>query len=96
MRQGGLGWRLTPTLHVALWASLTVSWVDHTGGLASTSIERRLQASPQYVEVATALPGVGDYLDDGLRKNRWYCYRVRAWFAGESSDYSNEACGRAR
>jgi hypothetical protein len=71
---------------------LTASWVDNSGGVATTRIERRLGSGTVFTEIADAPPGVTAYLDPAVSPGTTYCYRVFAWVVDGVSPYSDEAC----
>jgi hypothetical protein len=73
-------------------AQLTASWVDNSGGAATTRIERRQAVETAYTEVADAPPGATTFVDDSVAPGTTYCYRVFAWDDEAVSPYSNEAC----
>jgi hypothetical protein len=73
-------------------AQLTASWVDNSGGVATTRIERRLGADPIFTEIADVPPGVTAYVDPAVSPGTTYCYRVFAWVVDGVSPYSGEAC----
>jgi hypothetical protein len=74
-------------------AQLTTSWVDNSGGEATTRLERRLGADGAFGAIADVPPGVTAYIDTSVRSGTTYCYRALAYDAGAVSPYSNEACG---
>jgi len=74
-------------------AQLTASWVDNSGGVATTRIERRLGTNTVYSAIADVPPGTTTYVDASLSAGTTYCYRAYAYDAAGVSVYSNEACG---
>lgn len=73
-------------------AQLTASWVDNSGGVATTRIERRLDTGTVFTEIADAPPGVTAYVDAAVSSGTTYCYRVFAWDADGVSPYTDEVC----
>jgi hypothetical protein len=71
---------------------LTASWVDNSGGVATTRIERRLGTDPVFTEIADAPPGQTAYVDQTVSAGKTYCYRVFAWVVDGVSPYSDEVC----
>jgi hypothetical protein len=78
---------------VADAAQLTLSWVDQSNGAAAFRIERKVGTSGVYGEIAQQQAGQVSYVDTTVAAGTTYCYRVRAFDAGGTSGYSNEACG---
>jgi hypothetical protein len=73
-------------------AQLTASWVDNSGGVATTRIERRLATATVFTEIADVPAGVTAYVDPAVNAGTTYCYRVFAWVVDGVSPYSGEAC----
>jgi hypothetical protein len=73
-------------------AQLTLSWVDHSGGLAAFSIERRATSGGTYTPIGQQPAGISTYVDTTVAAGSTYCYRVRAFNDAGMSGYSNEAC----
>ena len=73
-------------------AQLTASWVDNSGGVATTRIERRLGTDTVYAAVADAGPGVTAYVDTSVSQATTYCYRAFAYDADGVSPYTDETC----
>jgi hypothetical protein len=78
---------------VADAAQLTLSWADQSNGTAAFRIERKVGTAGTYGEVAQRPAGQLSYVDTTVAAGTTYCYRVRAFDAGGTSGYSNEACG---
>jgi hypothetical protein len=73
-------------------AQLTISWTDHSGGLAGFRVERRLASATAFAIVASIPPRVTSYVDLSVASGSTYCYRVRAYDASSVSPYSDESC----
>ena len=78
---------------VADAAQLTLSWVHQSNGTAAFRIERKVGTAGMYGEIAQQQAGQSSYVDTTVAAGTTYCYRVRAFDAGGTSGYSNEACG---
>src|SRR5262245_28842017 len=73
-------------------AQLTASWVDNSGGVATTRIERRLSTDTTYAPLVDVPAGITTYVDSTVTTGSTYCYRAYAWDANGTSPYSAEAC----
>jgi hypothetical protein len=73
-------------------AELTASWVDNSGGVATTRIERRLSVDTGFVPLADVPPGLTAYTDASVSAGQTYCYRALAYDANGVSPYSDEVC----
>ena len=73
--------------------TLTLTWTDNSGGLANTRVERGLSTFGPFAQAAQVAPGVTTWMDTGLPYSATYCYRVAAFNAEGTSDFSNIACG---
>ena len=73
-------------------AQLTASWVDNSGGVALTRVERRLASESTYTPVADTDPGSASYVDTAVSAGATYCYRVFAWVDESVSPYTDEVC----
>jgi hypothetical protein len=71
---------------------LVASWIDNSGGVAYTRIERRLATDPTFTELADAPPGVMEFVDPSVSPGATYCYRLFAWDTDGASPYSEEVC----
>jgi hypothetical protein len=71
---------------------LTASWVDTSGGIATTRVERRLGSDIAYTAIADVPPGGTSYVDATVSSGTTYCYRVYAYNAAGASPYSPEVC----
>ena len=79
---------LTTDATSASQAKLT--WSDRSATEDGFTIERRLDTDSTYHAIATVGPNVTTYTDSGLTGATKYWYRVRAFNANATSDYSNE------
>lgn len=70
-------------------SSITISYTDNSGGLASFSIERSLNGTTGWSEIATPSAGVMTYPDTGLAASTQYFYRMRALLGGIYSSYTS-------
>jgi titin len=70
---------------------INLAWDDKATSEEGFKIERRIGSSSKYVEVAALAANAKNYPDNGLSPNTTYFYRLRAFNAGGSSDYANEA-----
>ena len=77
----------------SLAGQLTLTWNDNAKDELGTRIERRLNISGSYSQIATLGPDVTSYTDTSVTAGQDYCYRVLAYNAAGVSDYSDEACG---
>jgi hypothetical protein len=73
-------------------AQLVASWVDNSGGVAMTRIERRHATETTYTPLADADPGSTTFVDTSVGSGSTYCYRVFAWVDEAVSPYSEEVC----
>jgi hypothetical protein len=83
----------TPTGLTATALSKTrvnLSWADNSGDETGFRIERAL-GTGSFVEVGIVGAGVTAFTDNGLKANKTYHYRVRAFNAAGNSAYSNTA-----
>jgi chitinase len=76
-------------------AQLTASWVDNSGGVANTSLQRRAATDTVYAPIANVAPGVTTYVDASVNTGTSYCYRAQAYDASGVSGFSNETCATA-
>src|SRR4029453_3120732 len=76
-------------------AGLTASWVDNSGGTATTRLERRLSTDTSFTTLADVPPGITTYVDGAVSSGATYCYRAFAWNANGVSPYSTETCATA-
>jgi acid phosphatase type 7 len=67
-----------------------IDWTDTSGDETGFRIERAL-SDGAFVEVATVGPNTTTFTNNGLKANKTYSYRVRAFNAVGNSTYSNTA-----
>lgn len=82
-----------PTALVATTISRTqinLSWTDNSSTELGFKIERSTNGT-SFTQIATVGANVRTYSSTGLRKNRTYYFRVRAYDASSNSAYSNVA-----
>ncbi len=72
---------------------IDLSWSDHSDTELGFRLERKLGTAGTFQEIATVGPNVTAFQNTGLLSNTQYCYRVRAYAAGDNSAFSNECCG---
>lgn len=70
-------------------SQINLSWKNSAGVVSGFHVERMAGAGA-YSQVATVGPGVTSYASAGLSPNVMYTYRVQAYTAQSTSDYSNE------
>jgi len=73
-------------------AQLTLNWIDNAAGTASFNIERKIETTGTYEQIATTATGITTYTDSTVVAGTTYCYRVKASNFFGDSGYSNEAC----
>ncbi len=73
-------------------ATLTATWTDNSGGLASTQIDRKRQTDASFITINTVAPGISTYVDATVSEGITYCYRVKAFSGSAESAYSETAC----
>lgn len=66
-----------------------LTWRDNSLHEDGFRIERRTASSLNFVEIASVPANVTSYVDTGLHPGTTYTYRVRAYKAAVTSDYSN-------
>ena len=77
--------------------SNTLTWADHSGGLASYKIERApfsWSGTPAWSQVGTAPAGSSSFVDATVSPESFYYYRVRATNADADSAYTTPATAR--
>ncbi len=83
-----------PDLLVAVPISqnqITVSWQDNSNNETSFRIERSLNGTTDWAQIATVGANVTTYANIGLTCSTIYHYRVQAYNISGNSDYSNTA-----
>jgi len=100
--------RLSPRVLLILWvllgvfawpgeahaAQLRLTWQDNSSTEAGFLIERRVQGTAQWVQIATRTANVTSYTDTTVSAGTTYCYRVRAFNAVGRSSASQEFCAK--
>jgi len=84
----------TPGSLITIAASnnrITLAWADNSDNETGFAIERKMDTTGVYAEIALVPANVMNYSDIGLSSAIEYFYRVRAYNAGGHSGYSNEA-----
>src|SRR5262245_22567143 len=76
----------------AMAAQLRLTWIDNSDSEDGFLIERRLETTDAFAEIARVGANVTSYVDSSLLPDTSYCYRIRAFTTAETSQYSNEAC----
>jgi hypothetical protein len=74
-------------------SQINLTWSDNSGNETGFNVERSNDGTT-FTQIATVGANATSYANTGLRKNKTYYYRVRAYNAGGSSGYSNTAAGR--
>ena len=73
-------------------SQIRLRWQDNAGTETGTRIERCTGVGcTNFVEIATVATNVTEHVDSNLARNTQYTYRVRAFNAQATSDYSNTA-----
>ena len=75
-------------------AQINLTWQDNSDGETGFRVQRRVDGSSQWVEIATTTANATTFSDTGLEPNTTYHYRVRAFMRIGFSDFSNEAIAR--
>ena len=70
----------------------TLSWVDQAANEVGFKIERKVNATGTFVQLAVVEANTTTYKDTDLAVGVTYCYRIQAFNAAGSSPFSNEAC----
>jgi fibronectin type 3 domain-containing protein len=71
-------------------SQVLVTWPDKSETETGFKIERRRDSGGNYTEIATVGGNATTFRDSGLLEATKYWYRVRAYNADTTSDYSNE------
>ena len=78
------------TLQALTSSQVRVTWPDRSATETGFKIERRPDSGGNYTEIATVGANTTSFTDSGLLEAIKYWYRVRAYNADTTSDYSNE------
>ncbi|CAG1008547.1 hypothetical protein ANRL4_03903, partial [Anaerolineae bacterium] len=70
---------------------INLAWTDNSNNETGFRIERSLDGTSNWTQIATVAANVTTYPNIGLSCNTTYYYRVRAYNASGNSDYSNTA-----
>ena len=81
--------RLTAT--AASFFEINLSWQDNSDDEAGFMVHRRVAGPADWVEVGRTKANITTFSDTGLEPTTIYHYRVRAFKAEVTSDFSNEA-----
>ncbi len=74
-------------------SQINLSWTDNAGDESGYRVERSLNGTSGWIEIASLGTNSCAFSDSGLEYNKTYYYRVRAYRAGDGqySSYSNLA-----
>lgn len=76
----------------ALGASrIQLNWQDNLTGELGFRIQRALESSTNYTQIAIVAENVTEYIDNNLSANTGYKYRVAAFTSSSQTDWSNLA-----
>jgi len=73
---------------------INLAWADSSNDESGFRIERKVGATGMYAQVSSVGANVKSYADTTLSAGTQYFYRVRAFNAGGTSAYSNEASAK--
>jgi hypothetical protein len=73
---------------------VNLTWTDNAGNETGFQIERSVNNSSSFAQIAQVNADTVSYSDTGLTGNKTYFYRVRAVNAGSQSAYSNTASAK--
>lgn len=68
----------------------TLTWDDRSATETGFKVERSLVDNTNYAEIGTVGANITSFTDSGLKAGTKYWYRVRAYNADTTSDYSSE------
>jgi hypothetical protein len=76
------------------FTGIDLSWLDGSADEQGFVVERRLgtEGDGAFAQIAQVGTDVESYADGGLASDTEYCYRVAAFNANGTSDYSNTSC----
>ena len=76
-------------------SAIQLRWRDNASNETASLIQKRQNFPPnKRFEILLEGENTSGYTDVALRRDREYCYRVRAENSAGSSAYSNESCAR--
>jgi hypothetical protein len=70
---------------------INLAWTDNSNNESGFKVERSPNGASDWTQIATVGADVNAYSDTGLTCHTTYYYRVRAYEAGDNSNYSNTA-----
>ena len=73
-----------------------LAWVDSSTNEDGFKIERRINTTGTFVRLAVVGANTTTYSDKDTLAGTTYCYRVQAFNAAGSSDFSNEVCSNGQ
>ena len=84
----------TPAMLTSAWVDgkVSLSWVDASSDETGFEVERRVDPSGTYAQIAAPARNVNFSTDVSAVGTTSYCYRVRATKGTADSAYSNESC----
>ena len=71
--------------------AINLAWQDNSGNERGFRVQRRVDGTARWVEIATTAANVKTFSDTGLKPTSTYHYRVRAFNNSGASTFSNEA-----
>jgi len=71
---------------------LQLTWTDNSTDESGFIVERKIGQTGTYLQLARLPPNTVTYVDTGVEEGVTYCYRVKAFNASGSSDFTVEAC----
>lgn len=72
---------------------IKLSWIDGAHDEDGFTVERSSGPGQPFVEIMSLSPDTTLFRDTDSVLGTTYCYRVRAFNAAGTSEYSNEVCG---
>lgn len=75
---------------------LQLTWTDNANDEVGFVVERKIGQAGTYLHLTTLPANTTTYDDMAVEEGITYCYRVRAFSASRSSDFTREACGTPR
>ena len=71
--------------------AINLAWQDNSTNETGFTVQRRVDGTARWVEIATTAANATTFLDSGLKPTTTYHYRVRAFNNSGASAFSNEA-----